>query len=522
MRNKLPLVVAFGSLQKDRLITLAKLYLSIKGRLSKQFFRLSAALVLLSGWFAISSAIAESSLVIPRSSWAVIGPFDHPRDSGLEPVYPPEFKKVRLDASFSGKNGSRVTWKRLVWTEGKDAGLNFASLFGDDDGIAYAFTTLHSTGKRDVVFEIESEGQVKMWVNGSQVLAHAGDTDSSRRPGELLAGWNQILVKICSGKDQWRCLVKIEAMREESLSDISCQLPEENPSPRKAALYSALLPGIGHVYLGEVEQGMLLFGSEVALLSTSLLFDRNAFDHLFGSDDEIDIRDFLSNPPLIAATELPPISAFLAYRKAREKSHNIGYKQPLPDESLKDLASAPFDLDIIAKPRFFLPFIVHFGALYLLEMSMSSNDDVAPTGNRARDSVRVYGKDLPSSIGYPLGEAGMWLSFTAVSMGEETFFRGCIQSELEEILGKRLGWLTASALFGAAHYPNGTTTKERIFASLSAFTGGLVMGYFFQRDDYSLSRSVAYHTWWNFSLGTIDLLRNPEDSIISGNIVFRF
>ena len=136
--------------------------------------------------------------------------------------------------------------------------------------------------------------------------------------------------------------------------------------------------------------------------------------------------------------------------------------------------------------------------------------------------MRVYGEHLPSSTGYPLGEAGLWLSCTAVSIGEEALFRGYLQSELEERFGKQLGWLTTSALFGALHIPNGTTTKERIFASLSAFTGGLVLGYFYQEEGYSLRKSIAYHTWWNFSLSTINFLQNPKDSIISGNIAFRF
>ena len=213
---------------------------------------------------------------------------------------------------------------------------------------------------------------------------------------------------------------------------------------------------------------------------------------------------------------------YLAYRKARGENHNIGYKQPLPNESVKDLAKAPFDSRIITKPDFFLPFIFHFGALFLLQNSIFPDSEATPSDKRMEDGVRIYGKDLPSSIGYPLGEAGMWLSYTAVAMGEEALFRGYLQSELEERFGKQLGWLTASALFGALHFLNGTTTKERIAASLSALTGGLVLGYFYQKEGYSLRKPIAYHTWWNFSLGTINFLQNPKDSIISGNIAFRF
>ena len=478
---------------------------------------LSAVFGLLFSWTALGAANAETSLVIPASSWAVIGPFDYPIKGVFEPVYPPEYGRIRLDASYSGKMRRQVTWKRLVWMEDKDEALDFARLFANEGGIAYAFTTLHSTRKRRVFVEIESVGQVKIWINGTQAIAYEGGADSLRGAIELAAGWNQILAKSYGATEKWRLLVRIESMSEESLTDIRCQLPEEYFSINKPALLSLLLPGLGHMYLGEVKKGLLLLGGEAALLSSSLLIDRHAFDPSLDND----IGDFLSNPPLIAATELPLLSVYLAYRKVREKNHNIGYKQPLPDESLQDLAKAPFDPDIIAEPNFFLPFMVHFGVLFLLETSMGS-DNVASSTKRARDDVRVYGKNLHPSIGYPLGEAGMWLSFTAVSMGEEAFFRGYLQSELEEILGKHMGWLTASAMFGIVHFMNGNTKRERTLASLSAFTGGLVMGYFFQRDGYSLRKPIAYHTWWNFSLGTINFLRNPEDSIISGNIAYRF
>ena len=48
-------------------------------------------------------------------------------------------------------NGRKVTWQRLVWAEGVHDRLNFAQLAGTDGGIAYAFTTLHSINKREVV-----------------------------------------------------------------------------------------------------------------------------------------------------------------------------------------------------------------------------------------------------------------------------------------------------------------------------------------------------------------------------------
>ena len=520
-RNRVPLIHALGLRQENKQYALEEWFFFVKNLLRKRFLNTSVLFLILYSWFTINTAIAEASFVIPPSSWAVIGPFDSLGGSSYEQVYPPEYRKFSWDALYRGKWGRKVTWQRLVWAEGVHDRLNFAQLAGTDGGIAYAFTTLHSINKREVVFELKSVGQAKIWVNGMQVLDQEAGTDSSRTIVELAAGWNQILAKTYSGKGEWCFRLSVESMSIEPLTGILCRLPHDIPSTRKAALLSMLLPGLGHIYLDDVKEGILLLGGEVALISSSFLFNRYVLENSSDSSERSDFSDFLSNPPLIAATELPLLGVYLAYRKAREKSHNIGYKQPLPDESLLDLASAPFDSSIIAKPNFYLPFIFHFGVVQFLSNSIFSDERASLTENEW-DDVRVYGKYLNPSIGYPLGGTGLWLSFTAVSIGEEAFFRGYLQSAWEELMGEELGWFAASALFGALHYPNGTTTKGRIFASLTAFAGGLVMGYFYRIDAYSLKRPIAYHTWWNFSLGTINLLRNPKDSIISGNIVFRF
>lgn len=489
--------------------------------LCKRFLNTSIILIIFCRWFSISTAIAGDNFQIPPSSWAVIGPFDNIEGSSDGPVYPPEYKKFRWGALYRGKWERKVTWQRLVWTNDNDEVLNFAQFLDDDNSIAYAFTTLHSTTRREVVLDLLSETQVRIWVNGTQVLSHKNGRDASRAIVELAAGWNQILAKTYSGKGEWAFRLRIESMNVQPLTGILCHLPDDMPSTRKAALFSMLLPGLGHIYLDDVKEGILILGGEVALISSSFLFDRYVLENSSDSSERSGTTDFFANPPLIAATELPLLGVYLAYRKAREKNHNIGYKQPLPDESLLELASAPFDSSIVGKPNFYLPFIFHFGTVYLLSNAIFS-DEGTPFNDTTGDDVRVYGKYLHPSIGYPLGGTGLWLSFTAVSIGEEAFFRGYLQSTWEELMGEELGWLAASALFGALHYPNGTTTKGRIFASISAFTGGLVNGHFFRKDAYSLKRPIAYHTWWNFAIGIINLLQNPNDSIISGNIMLRF
>lgn len=475
-------------------------------------------LLFFAGWTKVSfSKTAENHRVIKPSDWIIIGPFENTKGKGFDTVYPPE-KEIQLDAFYFGKLGRKVNWQRLYWMDG-EIGERFvlSRLFPQKNSVAYAFTTIYFPKKSKLSFRIESEGPLKVWLNEKQILVYYQKKHSVIKvPVELEKGWNQILVKSAGSKGEWGFVFGISSEKE-SLADFVCAVPKRTYGANKAALFSSLVPGPGHIYLGEKDQGLLLLGGEFALLLSSFAFDRDVFSGLSSSEEST----FLSNPGLIGATELPYLSVYLAYREARDKNHNIGYKHPLSNDSLKDLAKAPYDLKLITEPDFFLPLFSHLGGILTIMILLDEYGESIGNFGMQRDTVRVYNKKLPPLLGYPLGEAGMMLSFTAVAMGEEALFRGYIQSELEERFGRKWGWITASTLFGAMHLPKGDTTKEHLAAFLSTLTGGLIMGHFYQ-ENYSLRKPIAYHTWWNLLLGTLDLILNPEDSMISGSISLRF
>ena len=121
------------------------------------------------------------------------------------------------------------------------------------------------------------------------MLDQEAGTDSSRTM-ELAAGWNQILAKTYSGKGEWCFRLSVESMSIEPLTGILCRLPHDIPSTRKAALLSMLLPGLGHIYLDDVKEGILLLGGEVALISSSFLFNRYVLENSSDSSERSDFR----------------------------------------------------------------------------------------------------------------------------------------------------------------------------------------------------------------------------------------
>ena len=196
--------------------------------LIKHRFHLTVVFILFLGGTIAALAKTESSLVIEPSSWAVIGPFDNPKEIGGDTVYPPEYE-IQLDASYGiDKRGRRINWQRLFWMKDMDENLNFASFYPDGGGVAYAFTTLYSAKRREVLFKFESESQVRVWVNGKQVLDRTAGIDSLHTVVGLESGWNQILVKTYSGNGQWCLLMRIEPRHGEPLTDILCKLPDKN------------------------------------------------------------------------------------------------------------------------------------------------------------------------------------------------------------------------------------------------------------------------------------------------------
>ena len=135
--------------------------------------------------------------------WLVAGPFPN-GGGGFDTAYPPE-RGVDPQAAMDGKAG-QVCWQPH---EVRDcfgyvdftALMSPAPLQSITDAVAYAAASVWSPDERTVWAELSGEEQLKLWCNGTLVLAADGPRviEPRRAPVNLHAGWNAVLVKATRG-----------------------------------------------------------------------------------------------------------------------------------------------------------------------------------------------------------------------------------------------------------------------------------------------------------------------------------
>jgi len=81
-----------------------------------------------------------------------------------------------------------------------------------------------------------------------------------------------------------------------------------------------------------------------------------------------------------------------------------------------------------------------------------------------------------------------------IGPGEEIFWRGFVQSTLEEWVGNTKGWLLASALYAAIHILTGNVMLVGAAATAGLFWGWLYMRY------RNLYANILSHILWDVSI----------------------
>jgi len=237
-------------------------------------------------------------------------------------------------------------------------------------------------------------------------------------------------------------------------------------SPTVAALLSTLGPGLGHYYLGDPRVGTELLGS-----------------YLVGSIGAFAAR----NDASLYATTISTLggislySIYAAYRDAH--LYNGNPPLALPRENLENLAKAPFQWSIIKKPEVWGACI---GALALgttLTYYVYVNSPCAAFKTTYIEPLRAF----------------------PVAIGEESLFRGLLQTSLSDNLSPWGAITLSSLLFGAAHIPNALqfepSKRWRYYSFSVPFITclGAYMGWLTHKN-HSLKESVALHTWYDFVL----------------------
>jgi membrane protease YdiL (CAAX protease family) len=244
----------------------------------------------------------------------------------------------------------------------------------------------------------------------------------------------------------------------------------------------AFIPGLGHVFLGDLKTAGTLFGS--ATLSSGLENNKNtnAYSQLFSSQN------------------ITFYSVYAAYRDVRINNEQRGYRYTMPTDSFQDLTFAPFRWSVLKKPEV-------WGGLL---------------GSLAAASAVSYFLFEPDSHIACSTKNSTILPFAAFSigLGEEAFFRGYLQSFLAERMSPAAAITTSSLVFGAAHIGNILTVENDQVVLVENWreyltygipfisTLGGYMGWLTHKNR-SLQQSVALHAWYDFAIFLSQAVATP-------------
>jgi len=277
----------------------------------------------------------------------------------------------------------------------------------------------------------------------------------------------------------------------------------EETSVAKTLLWSLIIPGGGHFYLGQENAG------NAYLLAEGIFLVAGLSNEPALSPGELNF--FYTN-----ALKIHELNIFTSYRQARIFTNNQGYSSPIDNTPLSKLMLAPFSWENISSPYvygFFLCGILVNAAEGYLNTQRKSYENVSGF----KISGAEFDRDAGSGFYYGMSTA---LSYTA-GLSEECAYRGFVQAEFEESFGKTAGLYVSSGLFGAAHitdFSNGRSWANAGFASLAGF----YLGWLFQKEGYKLSKPIAAHFWFDVAAFTTLFLIDPENNPLGIKVSFAF
>lgn len=195
---------------------------------------------------------------------------------------------------------------------------------------------------------------------------------------------------------------------------------------------------------------------------------------------------------------------YAAYRDVRAYNQQDFYAYKMPTESFKDLAFAPFQWSVIKKPEVWAGLLVDLSLAVGLSYLVSSKE--------SKIGFSADGEIFPL-VAFPVG------------IGEESFFRGFLQSSLSETFTPFGGIAISSLAFGAAHIPNGALLehmdRRAYYTTILPFI--TISGFYYGWVTYkncSLKESVALHSWYDFVIFLASY--SVAQSTVVGNPSFSF
>ena len=163
---------------------------------------------------------------ITEDAWLILGPFDNTNGIGYNTAYISEdATKIDTTTKYDGIDG------KVRWEKSTDDTLNAYINLGEDVdwGVAYAFTTVISPDKREVLFRFDSDDQGTIWLNGEKVFthtkSHSATIDRYTIPVTLRSGENSILVKVCEAEEGWGFYLRITDIDGNPFEDLKITRP---------------------------------------------------------------------------------------------------------------------------------------------------------------------------------------------------------------------------------------------------------------------------------------------------------
>ncbi len=280
--------------------------------------------------------------------------------------------------------------------------------------------------------------------------------------------------------------------------------------PRTAAGLSLLCPGCGQIYLRESGEGAALLASSVALIGSGIFLLRDA------GSVSLDGASTTRSAPIglwlaTVGQNAWFYSIFDAYRDARVLRGDVGYRFSITRETLPELVSAPFRPSVLKSPWVWAGVPIALAAGLGISALASEGDLSGNPSIFDVPRVNFLGHNFSRGGGFALGEAYYAGLFGTVGVGEESLFRGLIQTELEERFGTAGGIAIASAIFGTVHLVNfGSDPKQALYAVPTIAVLGSSLGLAYVHTGHRLETSVAMHFWYDFLLSTVAFAADPN------------
>lgn len=263
--------------------------------------------------------------------------------------------------------------------------------------------------------------------------------------------------------------------------------------------WTSLFPGATQLCRGHAAEGGLLLGLGAAELGTAVAV------RVEGSDSSA-----ARGLPLLAYGDALTLSVMEAALES-QRAARLAF---VPQETLSELAMAPFSAQVLSQPAVYAGIVGSLAAGLLVSRIV---DGPLDTGNFGKRPV-LFGRTVSSGAGYPIAGAIGVALFEHVALAEEATFRGLLQSSWSRAAGETRGWIYGSLAFGLIH------TTNLFFVDPSQRLGylavgvpfitvlGSYLGLAYRWSGYSLAPSVAIHFWYDFLIEAVGFVADPKHS----------